>query len=247
MLGSLSQSYTIESLIEELEKTKIDTKKLDKILASRSVKLNAYIDESKKITLLHKFIKKNSVSSVKWLLSNDANAYTEDEHNLPAFFYFIHSLASKSMYFALEENNIDFNFKNSQGRMILQDIVINGDIPLFNRIIQKVEDPFSLDDYGRNILYDAISSGDKEILHLVFDNENANLNIQDKHSESLLHFVKDGDYNLIEYLLKKGVSPNLQDEDGKNIIFYLSLKIEKSESEFDIKKLYKTSMKSGLK
>lgn len=237
MLSSLGQQYEIKDLIEELEKTKVDTKKLDKIFASGKIKINACIDEVKKTTLLHKFMKTSNISAIKWLLENQANPYTEDDYNFPAFFYFIHSMAAKNIYYLLEEHHIDYNFKNSQGRMLLQDIVINGDIALYNRIVEKVKDPFSLDNYGRNILYDAISSGDKEILHLVFDNEKANFDIQDKNEESLLHFVKDGNYNLIEYLLKKGVSPNLQDQEGQNIIFYLSEKVEKSNSEFDMKKL----------
>jgi len=237
MLGSFSKNYEINDLIEELEKTKIDTNKLDKILASDNIKINAYIDKVKKTTLLHKFMRTNSISAIRWLLENQANPYTEDDYNLPAFFYFIHSPNAKKILFLLEENNVDFNFKNSQGRMILQDIVINGDIVLFNRLVQKVKQPFSLDDYGRNILFDALSSGDKEIMPLVFDHEGANLDIQDNNKDSLLHFVKDGNYNLLEFLLKKGVSPNLQDEYGKNIIFYFSEKVEKSNTELDIKKL----------
>ncbi|NQY95257.1 MAG: ankyrin repeat domain-containing protein, partial [Campylobacteraceae bacterium] len=53
------------------------------------------------------------------------------------------------------------------------------------------------------------------------------------------HFVKDGDLNLIEYLLEKGVSPALQDAQEKNIIFYLSERVEKAKSEQEIKHLTK--------
>ena len=235
MLGKLTKKLNHTHLIEELDKPKIDTKKLDKIMASGSIKINAFIDEAKKISFLHKYIKTNNIPAVKWLLENQANPYTEDEHNLPAFFYFIHSGAASKLFYLLDEHNVDFGFKNSQGRMVLQDIVINGDIPLYNRVIQKVKKPFSLDNYGKNILFDAISSGDKDTMKLVFDNEEANLDIQDKNRDSLLHFVKYGDLNLIEFLLKKHVSPTLQDLQGKNIIFYLSERIEKSDSNFKIK------------
>ena len=235
MLGKLTKKFNHTHLIEELDKPKIDTKKLDKIMASGSIQINAFIDEAKKISLLHKYIKTNNTAAVQWLLENQANPYTEDDYNLPAFFYFIHSGASSKIFYLLDEHNVDFGFKNSQGRMVLQDIVINGDIPLYNRVIQKVKKPFSFDGYGKNILFDAISSGDKDTMKLVFDNEEANLDIQDKNRDSLLHFVKYGDLNLIEFLLKKHVSPSLQDLHGKNIIFYLSERIEKSDSNFKIK------------
>ncbi len=228
-----------QKLLEELEKAKVDTKKLDKLLAKGDIKINAYIDDKKKITLLHKIIKGNNYPATKWLLENQANPYTEDYYNLPAFFYFIHSSASTKLYHLLEKNNIDFNYKNSQGRMVIQDIVINGDIKIFNRLVKIIKKPFSLDDYGKNILFDAISSGDKETMNLVFEHEEAELDIQDKNKDSLLHFVKDGDLNLIEFLLEKGVPATLQDINNKNIIFYLSERMEKSSSELDIKHITK--------
>ena len=239
MLSKIIQRYDINSLIDELEQTKLNVKELDKILASGSVKINAFVDPKTKTTLLHKLLKVNKFLAVKWLLDNQANPYTEDSYSLPAFFYFIHSPIAKKLYTLLEENNIDFNYKNSQGRTVLQDVVINGNIVIFNKLINKIKNPFSLDEYGKNILYDAISSGDKEIMNLVFDLEDAPLDIQDKNRESLLHFVRDGDLNLIEFLLNKGVPPTLQDMEGKNIIFYLSERIEKSSSEADIKHLTK--------
>ncbi|NQY93030.1 MAG: ankyrin repeat domain-containing protein, partial [Campylobacteraceae bacterium] len=112
-------------------------------------------------------------------------------------------------------------------------------MPLYNRVITKTKKPFTLDGYGRNILFDAISSGDKDTMNIVFDNEEAPLDIQDNNRDSLLHFVKDGELNLIEFLIEKGVPPTLRDIHGKTIIFYLSERIEKSSSELDIKHLTK--------
>jgi len=237
MLSNFKTTYDDATLVSELEKQKLDVKKLNKILANGDIKINGFLDKEKKLTYLHKFIKGNSLASTQWLLQNHANPYTEDEHHLPAFFYFIHSPIANKLYHILEENNVDFSFKNSQGRMVLQDIVINGDIALYNRVIRKVKKPFSVDSYGRNVLFDAISSGDKDTMNLVFDHEDAPLDIQDNEKNSLLHFVKDGDLNLIEFLLNKGVSPSIPDINEKNIIFYLSERVEKSSSVQDIKQL----------
>jgi ankyrin repeat protein len=239
MFGESTVKYDYTSMLEELEKTKLDIKKLDSFLQVPEMKINAYVDTKKKMTLLHRLIKKSKLLATKWLLENQANPYTEDEHHLPAFFYFIHSLKASKLFFLLEEQNVDFNFKNSQGRIVLQDIVINGDIPLFNRVIKKIKKPFSKDGYGRNILFDAISSGDKEIMNLVFDHEEADYTIQDENKDSILHFVKDGELNIIEFLIEKGVPTCLQDVHAKNIIFYLSERVEKSKSELDIKHLTK--------
>jgi len=232
-----AEEYDYSNIIEDLIKPKLDTAKLDKYLSDSNFKINAFVDKKKKYTLLHTIIKANKLLAAQWLLKNQANPYTEDEHSLPAFFYFIHSPIAKKYYHLLEESNVDFSFKNTHGRIVLQDIVINGDIALYNRLITKVKKPFTLDGYGRNILFDAISSGDKETMNLVFDHEDAPLDIQDENQDSLLHFVKDGDLNLIEFLLNKGVPPTLPDIKGKNIIFYLSERIEKSSSELDIKHL----------
>ena len=239
MLSKLTQSYDIKNLVEELNKIKLDVNKLDKIMASGKVKINSYIDEKKKITLLHKYIKGNNFQATQWLIKNQANPYTEDYYNLPAFFYFMHSPVAAKIFTLLEENNIDFSYKNSHGRMLLQDLVINGEIALFNKVLKKVKNPFALDDYGKNILFDAISSGDKDTMNLVFDIKDAPLAMQDTNKESLLHFVKDGDLNLIEFLLEKHVPPTLQDKQSKNIIFYLSERVEKASSEQDIKHLTK--------
>ncbi|NQY95059.1 MAG: hypothetical protein HRT43_12910, partial [Campylobacteraceae bacterium] len=171
MLGTFKKDYDDTALIAELEKPKVDVKKLNKIIASGKIKINTFIDETKKITYLHKIIKGSNLVSTQWLLHNHANPYTEDDYNLPAFFYFIHSPIANKLYHILAENNVDFSYKSTQGRMVLQDIVINGDLPLFNRVIRKVKKPFSFDSYGRNILFDAISSGDKDTMNLVFDHE----------------------------------------------------------------------------
>jgi len=234
-----AEEYDYSNIIAELTKPKVDVTRLDKFLSDSNFKINAFVDKKSKTTLLHKSIKSNKLIATQWLLKNQANPYTEDENNFPAFFYFIHSAIAKKFYFLFEENNIDFAYKNTHKRTILQDIVLNGDIALFNRMITKVKKPFTLDSYGRNILFDAISSGDKDTMNLVFDHEDAPLDIQDENRDSILHFVKDGDLNLIEFLLNKGVPPTLPDLYGKNIIFYLSERVEKCSSELDIKHLTK--------
>ena len=72
------------SLQEELERAVISIPKLDKILASGKVKLNAFVDENSMFTLLHIMIRKNKVLSAKWLLQNHANPYVEDKNGTPA-------------------------------------------------------------------------------------------------------------------------------------------------------------------
>jgi ankyrin repeat protein len=74
---------------------------------------------------------------------------------------------------------------------------------------------------------------------LVYSLPDLDINIQAKNKDSLLHFVKDGHLDIIEFLLIKGVSPTLQDSDDKNIIFYLSQRMENTVVVSEISKISK--------
>ncbi|NQY93029.1 MAG: hypothetical protein HRT43_02580 [Campylobacteraceae bacterium] len=92
------EEYDYTSILDDLLKPKIDTERLDKYLGESSFKINAYVDKKKKQTLLHKIIKANKLNATQWLLKNQANPYTEDEHNLPAFFILYTQLLVKNFF-----------------------------------------------------------------------------------------------------------------------------------------------------
>lgn len=229
----------VDALVHDLEQKVLNLEKLNKTLTSRNIKLNASIDDVSKNTFLHKMIEDNKVLSTKWLLDNHANPYVENSYGIPAFFSFINLHKPNEMFKLFVQNNIDFNFKSSHGRIALQDIVLNGDVNLFKRVLEHTKNPFSIDEYGKNILFDALSSGSKEMMGAVYSLKGADLDIQNKDKDSLLHFIKDGNLDLIEFLLQKGVSPALQDMHDKNIIFYLSERMERTTIVSEISKISK--------
>ncbi len=237
MLNKLSKNH-MELLLVELEKKTISFPKLDKLLNKYDdVNVNNFINDSTKTTLMHRLVQHSKILSVKWLLQKDANPYIEDIHTFPAFFYFVNSAHPKEFFELFKEFNIDFNYKNSKGRIVLQDIVLNGDVPLFKKVVESTKKPFSQDKYKRNILFDAVLSGKDEIIDAVFELKGSDLNIQDENKDSLLHVVKHGRLEVISFLLTKGVSPSLQDIYGRNIIYYLSERMESSTSESEIEKI----------
>jgi ankyrin repeat protein len=238
MLDSADQ-INLNKLLIELEKKTLNKNKLDSMLTTNDIKINMPLDDNSKKTILHRMIEDNKVLSVKWLFDNHANPYIEDSLNIPAFFTFANHLKSDQMLKVLIQYNIDFNYKSSNGRTVLQDIVLNGDVSLAKKILPYIKNKFSLDNYGKNILFDALSSGNKDMIDLVYSLPDLDINIQAKNKDSLLHFVKDGHLDIIEFLLTKGVSPTLQDSDDKNIIFYLSQRMENTVVVSEISKISK--------
>ncbi len=238
-MAEVNAKKDVDALINDLEQKVLNLDKLNKTLTSRNIKLNAPIDDTTKSTFLHKMIEDNKVLSAKWLLDNHANPYVENTYGIPAFFTFTNLHKPNEMFKLLVNNNIDFNYKSSHGRLVLQDIILNGDLNLFKKVLPHTKNPFSVDKYGKNILFDALSSGNKELLGEVFKLDNADLNIQNSDKDSLLHYVKDGSLDLIEFLLQIGVSPALQDIHDKNIIFYLSERMEASAITSEISHLSK--------
>jgi ankyrin repeat protein len=238
MLDSADQ-INLNKLLIELEKKTLNKNKLDTMLTTNDIKINMPLDDNSKKTILHRMIEDNKVLSVKWLFDNHANPYIEDSLNIPAFFTFANHLKSDQMLKVLIQYNIDFNYKSSNGRTVLQDIVLNGDVSLAKKILPYIKNKFSLDNYGKNILFDALSSGNKDMIDLVYSLPDLDINIQAKNKDSLLHFVKDGHLDIIEFLLTKGVSPTLQDSDDKNIIFYLSQRMENTVVVSEISKISK--------
>ena len=225
------------SLQEELERAVISIPKLDKILASGKVKLNAFVDESSMLTLLHIMIRKNKVLSAKWLLQNHANPYVEDKSGTPAFFYFADVTSANQFFDLFVSSNIDLGHKSAFGRMVLQDIALGGNVELFKKVAPKVRNIFSLDNYTKNVLFDAVASGNRKMMDYVFGLPNAPLDIQTSDQQSLLHYFKDAPLDTIEYLLEKKVPPHLQDDSDKNIIFYLSQRLESSLQASDLQRL----------
>lgn len=238
-MAEITNKKDVDALVHDLEQKVLNLEKLNKTLTSRNIKLNAPIDEASKSTFLHKMIEDNKVLSTKWLLDNHANPYVENSYGLPAFFSITTSNKPNELFKLFVQYNIDFNFKSSHGRILLQDIVLNGDVNLFKKVVEHTKNPFSIDNYGKNILFDALSSGSKEMMQAVYSLKGADLNIQNKDKDSLLHFTKDGNLDLIEFLLQKGVSPALQDFDEKNIIFYLSERMESTTIVSEISKIAK--------
>ncbi|MEA1914351.1 MAG: ankyrin repeat domain-containing protein [Campylobacterota bacterium] len=234
-----SAQQDLHTLLLELEKKSLNPTKLDKLLVSKDIKINMPLDNTSKKTILHKMIEDNKVLSAKWLLDNHANPYSEDSACTPAFFTFASHARNSEMFKLLVKYNIDFNYKNSYGRIVLQDIVLNGDVVLAKKVLPHTKNPLSLDKYGKNVLFDALSSGSEELVELLYALPKINVNIQTKEKDSLLHYVKDGKLDLIEFLLTQEVSPTLQDMQGKNIIFYLSERMEKSVILSEISKISK--------
>lgn len=232
--------YDLSNLLNELLKQTLNIKKLDMMLASsKDIKINSFVDEKSKQTLLHKVVLDNKLLSAKWLLDNHANPFIEDINGMTPFFYVVNSKIPRKFLDLFLEFHTDLDYKNVHGRNILQDSILSGNLSLTKKIIEKMKKPYSCDSYGRNILFDAISSGSSEIIDFIYDFEDKNkdFNICDASGNSLLHNFKKGKISNLEYLIKKGVSPALQDRDGKNIIFYLSEKLEYLSDEVEINQI----------
>ncbi len=232
----------LNTLLSELLKQTLNSKKLDKIVANnKDIKINAFVDEKNKQTLLHKVVLDNKLLSAKWLLENHANPYIEDINGMTPFFLIVHSKIPRKFLDLFIEFHIDLDYKNPHKRILLQDSILSGNYPLTKKIIEKTKKPFSSDIYGRNILFDAISSGSIEIIDFIYNYEDKNkdLNICDIKGNSLLHHFKDTKISTLEFLIKSGVSPAIADANGKNIIFYLSEKLEKLDDENEINQISK--------
>ena len=229
MLNDLLNNFksTPEKFINEILKDKFDEKILLKLLQSG---INIDYKDDNGNTFLNICINKNKFNSVKWLLDNQCNPNIANNDNQIAVEIAIKSGNTSISKLLLDNNKVNCNYQNKEGRTLLHEAVINGKVDIVNDLIDHNADVNILDKNKRNILFDAISYGEDKIVSTVLTSKDLEINNIDIEGKTVLHqpAVLNND-DLATTLLNHGADPTIVDKDGKSFLFHTALRGEEGE------------------
>lgn len=210
--------YNEEDLLEELIKPVFNEKKVEKIFSSFKCDINWRNKE--KESFLHLCSKKGLTESMKWLLKKGAKVNLEGAEGNTALFYALET-DSFAVLKMLIDSGAEINQLNDHKRSLLQEATITCNEKLIDFLFSTCTNVNNQDIYGNNLIFDAIANGSRDIIKKVADIESININHRNKKGNTVLH--KDSvinDKGLAIFLMEIGVSPTVEDNEGKNFLFY---------------------------
>ncbi len=180
-------------------------------------------------------LKNKRIQSALWLIKQNCDVTIQNKQNKSAV-----NIAVKQDYYTvvkalLSTNNIEINQTDTEGRTLLHEAVISGNLDIVNELMRYSANINIVDKHNRNILFDAISYGDDKLISKLLSTGELNINTIDSDGDTLLHKteVLTND-NLAKKLLHYGADPTINDKDGQNFLFHTALRGEEGMELLDL-------------
>ncbi len=220
------ESYVISSLFEkehsnssffnELLKKDKNEKWLQEALRSEYIDINHQDEDGN--TFLINCLKAKKFQSVEWLIKHGADISIKNKQRKTALHIAVEKNSLPVVKGLLEFGVIDINERDIDGRTLLQNVVVFGNIKMAKLLIAYGADINNVDAQGRNILYDALSFGDTNFIEYLLNLEilHRNLIYNDQttifeHPEILKNTT------IIPLLIEYGVDPNIKNHQNQTV------------------------------
>jgi len=208
--------------------------------------LNIHIDQkdSKGNTFLNHCIKNENFEAAIWLIKKGIDVSLENNSGDNSFHLAIEKKEDLVLKKILDKELININEKDKFGRIILQDLVVEGELSLAKLLINYGADINSQDKNHRNVIFDALSYGDENfVLYLLnLDNPSIDLNNIDSELNTVMHHHEvSQNENIAQKLIESGADTTIANAKGET---YLT-NIAKSDNTELAKKLIELSLSNG--
>ena len=213
---------TIDKFLSELLKKDCNESILDKLLKA-GIDIDYQNQEGD--TCLHLCIKRNKIASVKWLIDNNCILNIKNKNNMSPIKLAVSLGSIKIVKLLLDTGDINIDEVDTDGRTLLHDAVLNGEIEIVNELIKNSANVNILDNHNRNILFDAVSYGEDKLISKILLTGELNINAVDNEGHTILHkqeILSNDD--LAKKFLEYGADPTITDEDGKSFLFHTALR-----------------------
>ena len=221
------------TFLQELIHKEPDFDWLKEGLKSELIDIN-FKDESGN-TFLLKTLKVSRFKSAEWLIHNGADVSLKNNDGKTAINIAIEKNNLPIVKGLLDLKKIDVNQKDTDGRSLLQNVVVWGNNQMAKVLIQYGADINNTDHHGRNVLYDALSYGDQPFIRYLLALEEIELNYIDADGNTLMQHpeVLKND-SIAKDLLIAGVDPTVKTEDGDSYLMRTALRGDEAEDIIDI-------------
>ena len=226
--------------LEALFEPTIDKKELHLFLKKKKVSINE--QDSKGNTFLNHCIEKDALDSALWLIDEGIQVELENNSGIHSFHLAIENKDEKLIEKILEKETINLNEKDKFGRIILQDLVVEGEISLAKKLIELGADVNSKDKHHRNVIFDALSFGDENFINflLELDDPKIDLNNIDDNLNTIMHHKEvENNETIAQKLIEAGADVTIQNAKGETFLTNMAKKGDKA------KHLIELALKKG--
>lgn len=208
--------------------------------------LNIVIDDkdSKGNSFLNHCISNERYDAASWLIENGIDVSLENNSGVNAFHLVLEKKEPKILKQILDKELININEKDKFGRIVLQDLVVEGELTLAKLLISYGADINSQDKHHRNVIFDALSYGDENfILYLLdLDDPKIDLNNIDSELNTIMHHHEvSKNETIAQKLIESGADTTIVNAKGATYLTNLA----KSDNSSLAKKLIELSLKNG--
>jgi len=125
----------------------------------------------------------------------------------------------------LQKEQININEKDKFGRIILQELVVEGEHDIAKILIENGASINSVDKHHRNVIFDAMSYGDEKFIMYLLSQEKIDLNNIDTNLNTILHHKEALNNDTIaQKLLEKGADPTIKNIEGETFLHKTALR-----------------------
>ncbi|MEA3383992.1 MAG: ankyrin repeat domain-containing protein [Campylobacterota bacterium] len=203
--------------------TKFSKEKAENLIESTKIDLNHTNDKG--LTLLDICLTKNKFIAANWLISKGVLVTTRNKNNISTVRLAVEKGEISIVENILAHSKFNINEIDQNGRSLLQDAVINGNLDIAKVLIENDININIADNQNRNVAFDAISYGDDNLIDEIIENTDIELNNIDTSGKTILHdpIVLDDD-KIATKLLNNGADPTIPDPHGLNFLTYTALR-----------------------
>ena len=238
MLRSLFKTKITSSsdFLKELLSNKFDDELLEEALKNKKVDIN-FVDEDGN-TFLHTCIANGKFKAAHWLMKHNINIAIRNKEDKTPLDIAVKKGNKPLVREILEKDVININEKDENGRILLQDLVVNGDNDMAKLLIEYGADINSTDKQHKNVIFDALAYGDENfILYLlsIEEPEKIELNNQDRDLNTVMHHkeILTND-KLAQLFIEHGADPTIKNAKGESFLCKTALKGKKAAKLIDV-------------
>ena len=228
------------TFLDELYKENFDKKTLQNAILNKKVNLD--FKDSKGNSFLNNAILDSKPEVALWLIEQGIDVAIENNKYLSSFHLAIENEEKRILSEILSQDKININEKDKFGRIILQDLVVDGKTELAKLLIKYGADINSKDKHHRNVIFDALSYGDESFIVylLTLDEPKIDLNNIDDNLNTIMHHseVMNND-TIAEKLIDAGTDVTIKNAKGETFLCNAALQGEKA------KKLVELALSKG--
>ena len=115
-------------------------------------------------SFLNHCIENEKYKAAIWLIDNEIDVSIENNSGINSFYLAIEKKEPTVLKKILDKESININEKDKFGRIVLQDLVVEGELEIAKLLIKYGADINSQDKHHRNVIFDALSYGDENFI-----------------------------------------------------------------------------------